>query len=213
VIAETKERKTDMGRTSDAKEKLLDVAFELIWDNSYGGVSVDQICERASVNKGSFYYYFGSKADLAIAAYEEHWKQKQPEMDRIFSAQVPPMERLSKWCEYIYTYQKEKAEKYGHVCGCPYGSVGGEVATQDDRIRQALELLMSRGMKYIESAIADAKRENSVSVADPKVAAKHVHSYVLGTLLRAKIENDVEVIKDIEPTVMAILGAKLAVEA
>jgi len=202
-----------MGRTSDAKEKLLDVAFELIWDNSYGGVSVDQICERASVNKGSFYYYFGSKADLAIAAYEEHWKQKQPEMDRIFSAQVPPLERLSKWCEYIYTYQKEKAEKYGHVCGCPYGSVGGEVATQDDRIRQALELLMSRGMKYIESAIADAKRENSVSVADPKVAAKHVHSYVLGTLLRAKIENDVEVIKDIEPTVMAILGAKLAVEA
>ena len=213
VLAAAKERETDMGRTSDAKEKLLDVAFELIWDNSYGGVSVDQICERASVNKGSFYYYFGSKADLAIAAYEEHWKQKQPEMDRIFSAQVPPMERLSKWCEYIYTYQKEKAEKYGHVCGCPYGSVGGEVATQDDRIRQALELLMSRGMKYIESAIADAKRENSVSVADPKVAAKHVHSYVLGTLLRAKIENDVEVIKDIEPTVMAILGAKLAVEA
>ena len=36
-----------MGRTSDAKEKLLDVAFQLIWDNSYGGVSVDQICERA----------------------------------------------------------------------------------------------------------------------------------------------------------------------
>lgn len=202
-----------MGRTSDAKEKLLDVAFELIWDNSYGGVSVDQICERANVNKGSFYYYFGSKADLAIAAYDEHWKQKQPDMDRIFSAQVTPLERLSKWCDYIYIHQKEKAEKYGHVCGCPYGSVGGEVATQDDKIRQALELLMTRGMKYVESAVADAKREGSVSVADPKAAAKQVYSYVLGTLLRAKIENDVEVIKDIEPTVMAILGAKMAVEA
>jgi TetR/AcrR family transcriptional repressor of nem operon len=202
-----------MGRTSDAKEKLLDVAFELIWDNSYGGVSVDQICERAAVNKGSFYYYFGSKADLAIAAYDEHWKQKQPEMDRIFSAQVPPLERLSTWCDYIYIYQKQKAEKYGHVCGCPYGSVGGEVATQDDKIRQALELLMARGIKYVESAIADAKREGSVTVADPNAAAKQVYSFVLGTLLRAKIENDVEVIKGIEPTVMAILGAKLAVEA
>jgi len=202
-----------MGRTSDAKEKLLDVAFELIWDNSYGGVSVDQICERANVNKGSFYYYFGSKADLAIAAYDEHWKQKQPEMDRIFSAQVPPLERLSTWCDYIYIYQKQKAEKYGHVCGCPYGSVGGEVATQDDKIRQALELLMARGIKYVESAIADAKREGSVTVADPNAAAKQVYSFVLGTLLRAKIENDVEVIKGIEPTVMAILGAKLAVEA
>jgi len=99
------------------------------------------------------------------------------------------------------------------VCGCPYGSVGGEVATQDDKIRQALEKLMARGIKYIESAIADAKREGSVAVVDPKAAANQVYSYVLGTLLRAKIENNCEVIKDIEPTVMAILGARLAVAA
>src|SRR5512138_1338390 len=83
-FAGPKKAKTTMGRTSDAKEKLLDVAFELIWDNSYGGVSVDQICERAGVNKGSFYHFFGSKADLAVAAYQEHWRQKQPEMYRLF---------------------------------------------------------------------------------------------------------------------------------
>jgi len=40
-----------MGRTSNAKEKLLEVAFRLIWDNSYGSVSVDHICERAEVKK------------------------------------------------------------------------------------------------------------------------------------------------------------------
>lgn len=43
-----------MGRTSDAKERLLQVGFDLIWNQSYGAVSVDQICERADVNKGSF---------------------------------------------------------------------------------------------------------------------------------------------------------------
>jgi len=47
-----------MGRTSDAKEKLLSVAFDLIHENSYGAVGVDQICKRAKVNKGSFYYFF-----------------------------------------------------------------------------------------------------------------------------------------------------------
>src|SRR5678815_1280155 len=128
-----------MGRTSDAKEKLLDVAFELIWENCYGGVSVDQICERANVNKGSFYYYFGSKADLAIAAYDEHWRLKQPEMDRLFSAQVPPLDRLANWCDYIYKHQKERAEERGHVCGCPYASIGGEVATMDEKIRAKVE--------------------------------------------------------------------------
>lgn len=202
-----------MGRKSDAKEKLLDVAFELIWDSSYGGVSVDQICERAGVNKGSFYYYFGSKSELAVAAYEEHWKQKQPEMDRMFSAQVSPLERLSRWCEYIYKWQKAKSEKYGHVCGCPYSSIGAEIATQDDKIRVAAEALMERGTKYLRSALADAIREGSVAITDPADAAKQLNSYVLGTILQAKVHNDVEMLKNLEPTVLAIIRAKAVVAA
>ena len=197
-----------MGRTSDAKEKLLDVAFELIWDNSYGGVSVDQICDRANVNKGSFYYYFGSKADLAIAAYDEHWKQKQPEMDRIFSAQTPPIERLTKWCDYVYEAQKQKSQKYGRVCGCPYASIGVEVATQDDKIRAKAEELIARGTKYVETAIAEAQREGSLPAGDARRLAQQTYSFVLGALLRAKIQNDVEVLRNLSPTVMAIIGAK-----
>lgn len=197
-----------MGRTSDAKEKLLDVAFQLIWDSSYGGVSVDQICERADVNKGSFYYYFGSKADLAVAAYEEHWKQRQPELDRIFSAQIPPLERLTRWCESAYERQKERAKKFGHVCGCPYASIGVEIATQDDKIRAKAEELIGRGTKYVETAIAEAQREGSLPAGDAKQLAQQAYSFVLGALLRAKIQNDVEVLRDLSPTVMAIIGAK-----
>ena len=56
-----------MGRTSDAKAKLLSVAFDLIHENSYGSVGVEQICQRAKVNKGSFYYFFKTKTDLVVA--------------------------------------------------------------------------------------------------------------------------------------------------
>lgn len=38
-----------MGRTSDAKERLMEAMSELIWTGSYGTTSVDQICERAGV--------------------------------------------------------------------------------------------------------------------------------------------------------------------
>jgi len=202
-----------MGRTSDAKEKLLDIAFQLIWDSSYGSVSVDQICERAKVNKGSFYHFYGTKADLAVAAYEEHWRQKQPEMDRIFSAQVPPLERISGWCNYVYEVQKRKAAEFGHVCGCPYGSLGGEVATQDDKIRLKAEEIMARSARYLESAIEDAKREGLVAAEDPKQAAQKIFSFVVGTLLQAKIKNNLELLRDLEPTVMAIIGARAPVPA
>src|SRR5271165_2514696 len=81
---------TRMGRTSDAKEKLLQVAFDLIWQQSYGAVSVDDICVRAKVKKGSFYHFFPSKSDLAVAAYEEHWQAIRPRYDGLFSPLVPP---------------------------------------------------------------------------------------------------------------------------
>src|SRR5882762_2877761 len=130
-----------MGRRSDAREKLLAVAFELIWENSYGGVSVDQICDRAKVKKGSLYYFFRTKADVAIAACEDHWKTEQPELDRLFSSQVTPLERLSKWCDYVYQAQKDKSEKYGRVCGCPIASIGVEMATRQEKIRIKAEEL------------------------------------------------------------------------
>lgn len=202
-----------MGRTSDAKEKLLDVAFKLIWDSSYGGVSVDDICARAKVNKGSFYHFFESKSDLAVAAYEEHWRQKLPILDRLFSAQVPPLERLSNWCAAVYTDQKDKAAEYGHVCGCPYASIGSELATKDDRIRAKSEELMNRLIRYLESAIADAKRDGLVTTADTKQAAQQVYAFVLGAIVQAKIQNEVESLRHLEPTVMAIIGAKVAVFA
>ena len=86
-----------MGRVSDAKEKLMEAVSELIWTGSYASTTIDQICERAQVKKGSFYYFFKSKSDLAIAALDEGYKGKRAEMDAIFSPTVPPLEKKERF--------------------------------------------------------------------------------------------------------------------
>jgi AcrR family transcriptional regulator len=60
----------DVKTECDAKQRLLDTAIDLIWEQSYGAVSVDVICERAGTKKGSFYHFFPSKSDLTVAAIE-----------------------------------------------------------------------------------------------------------------------------------------------
>ena len=197
-----------MGRAHDTKDRLLEVAFDLIWNQSYGSVSVEHICLKADVNKGSFYHYFPSKTDLAVAAYEEHWREKQPDLDRIFSPQVPPLKRLELWCSNTYGRQKAKAEKYGHVCGCPYVSLGAELATQDEKIRAKAEELVDRTLRYLESALTEAKFQGLVSIGDPRLAARRVHSMALGLLLHAKIRNELSVLDDLLPAIMDILQAK-----
>jgi len=161
--------------------------------------------------KGVCHIYVDKTADLAMAAYDEQWKSKQAVMDKTFSPQVPPLERLGNWCDYLYESQKEKAEKYGRVCGCPYASIGVELATQDDKIRAKAQELMARTAKYYESAIADAKREGLATIEDPKAAAQQVYSFALGTILQAKIQNDIEVLRHLAPMIMTMIGTRVEI--
>ena len=197
-----------MAKPTDTKEKLLQVAFDLIWNQSYGSVSVDQICERAHVNKGSFYHFFNSKSELAVEAYEENWREKQPELDRVFSQQNPPLERLLLWCDYVRNRQRQKAEKYGHVCGCPYASLGTELATQDEKIRAKSQEIMDRTIRYLESALRDAVREELIFLENPAAGARRIYTAVLGLLLYAKIHNDLGGLDDLESVIMDMAGAK-----
>ena len=198
---------TETGRTGAAKAKLLAVAFDLIWNHSYGAVSVDQICARARINKGSFYYYFPSKADLAVAAYEEVWQQKRPIYDRIFSPQVPPLERLEQWCHHIYEGQKQQSRKCGRVLGCPYAAAGAELSTQEEKIRRQAERVIDRGCRYLESALTDAKRQRLVDIDDPGATAQTVYAAAMGLLLQAKVKNDVHVLRKLAPAVRRLIGA------
>jgi TetR/AcrR family transcriptional repressor of nem operon len=184
------------------------VAFDLIWNQSYGSVSVDHICGRARVNKGSFYHFFPSKSNLAVEAYEENWRERQPELDQIFSPQIPPLERLERWCKNISDRQRQKAEKYGHVCGCPYTSLGTELATQDEKIRAKAQELMDRYIRYVESALMDAKRQGLAAVTNPATEARRVYSTILGMLLQAKIRNDLRVLQDLAPAIRDMIGVR-----
>src|ERR1041384_7261073 len=124
-----------MPRVSDMKERLTDAAMDLIWENSYGATSVDSICERAGAKKGSFYYFFKSKSELAAAALEAGWGKRKIDMDQMFSPTVPPLERLERYFDYVHDRLAEVQKKCGSVLGCPLLTIGSEVSTQDQTVR------------------------------------------------------------------------------
>jgi TetR/AcrR family transcriptional repressor of nem operon len=202
-----------MGRTSDAKEKLLEVAFELIYQQSYGSVSVDDMCERAGVKKGSFYYFFPSKSDLAVAAYEAHWMNSRPKYDGVFSPLVPPLERIENYCRGIYDKQKDSYCKTGRVLGCPFASLGCELSTQDEKIRHKAQEMFEHMCKYLENTLRDARKEGLIPEQDFAAQSRTIFSLITGVLLQAKVKNDPEVVRDLTPAILQLIGASAAVEA
>jgi len=199
-----------MGRVSNNRSKLMDAVLELIWTGSYGSTTIDQICEKADVRKGSFYYYFDSKADLALAAIDAKWQSMRAESDSLFSPTIPPLQRLRNYFDWGYRFQSEMKAKYGQVLGCPLFSLGAEVCTQEHALQKKIQEILGYKLKYLESAIRDAHAAGLVEAPDPAAKARMIHAYYEGLLTQARIENDVEVLREAALGAFAILGLKEA---
>src|SRR6202012_4290846 len=197
-----------MGRVSDAKQRLMDAVLELIWTGSYGSTTIDPICDKAGVKKGSFYYFFESKCELAAAAFDDNWQTKRTELDGIFSASVPPLERLEKYARFAYQIQCEIKEKYGRVLGCPQFSLGSEVCTQEYDLQRKVQEMLDCKRKYLASAIRDAHAAGAIDAPDPEAKARMIQAYYEGLLTQARIQNDVTGLRDAIHGFYAILGVK-----
>jgi TetR/AcrR family transcriptional repressor of nem operon len=197
-----------MGRVSDAKQRLMDAVLELLWTGSYGSTTIDQICEKAGVKKGSFYYFFESKSELAAVALDASWQTKQSELDGIFSPMVPPLDRIRKYCDFTYKYQAEIKKKYGRTLGCPQFCLGAEVSTQEDRLQKKIQQILDYKRRYLESAVRDAHAAGLVNAPDPAAKARMILAYYEGLLTQARIQNDVEILRDSVGGIFAMLGVK-----
>jgi TetR/AcrR family transcriptional regulator, transcriptional repressor for nem operon len=190
------------------KERLTNAAMDLVWENSYGATSVDAICERAGAKKGSFYYFFKSKSELAAAALEADWNKKRTQMDAIFSPTVPPLERLEGYFDFVYTRMAELQKKCGSILGCPFLSIGSEVSTQDQLVRGAIDRIMDCKVNYFISAVRDAAAEGLIDAADPEAKARALFACYQGTMAQARIQNDLESLRRFKEVAMDLLGAK-----
>jgi TetR/AcrR family transcriptional repressor of nem operon len=198
-----------MGRTSDANERLMTAALNLMWEESYGAVTIDDICTRAEVKKGSFYYFFKSKADLAVAALEKLWTDDwKPRLDQLFSPAVEPLERLTAYFEHLYNRQSEHYKKYGKVLGCPVFSVGSEVSTQEVDVSAKVREILARKRRYFESAIRDAIAEGAIGPGDAAQKAQTLGYMIEGALSQARIMNNAELLRDLPAAALEMLRVK-----
>ncbi len=196
-----------MGRVSDARQRLMDAVMELIWTGSYGATTVDHICEKAGVWKGSYYHFFDSKAALAEAALRSAWEGYRASLDRTFSPTVPALERLRRYCQFTYDEQLQLRKRHGYVLGCPICSLGAEVSTQEAGLRRLIEEIMNQSRLYLETAIRDAHAAGAGRVRDAAATARIVYAYCEGLMTQARIQNDLGLLREMFDGMCTILGA------
>ena len=186
----------------------MDAAHELIWSYSYGAVTIEAICERAHVKKGSFYYFFDSKVDLAIAAINAWYAERRHTMENILTPAMPPLERLGRYLDLVVENQLKVYRETGQVLGCPIFTLGSEISTQDDELRTLVQEILATGARFFESIVREAHGGGDIDAINPTLKARQLWSFYEGTLTRARIENDPELLRNLSADAFELIGAR-----
>jgi hypothetical protein len=67
--------------------------------------------------------------------------------------------------------------------------------------------MFQRTCKYFEAALRDAQSDGAIPEQDIVVSAQAAHSLILGTLMHARIRNNLEVIAGLYPLILRLLQA------
>lgn len=185
-----------MGRTSDARERLIESAIELIHARSYASVGVNELCEHAGVKKGSFYHFFPSKRDLTTAAMDEVavWYERDI-YKPAFAKDLAPLDRIQRLFRLVYEYHASLTAASGRMGGCHFGNLAVELSTQDDVIREKVKYMFEGAVALFEEALREAVAAGDLPDIDVSLAAHALQAYLEGVVLLAKTWNDSEMVR------------------
>lgn len=184
-----------MGRSSTAKEKLIEISKKLIWQNSYDSISVDRICQEANVNKGSFYYFFKTKESLVIRVIDSISREIH---DFIVSTESLPLEeRLEAVILFFIKMQRVHQQESGKIVGCPFGNLAVELGYGSEAIQKKVNSELRKLQKNIEEII---KSYSPQGIRDNRKKIKQLSLQILalwqGGMVLAKTYNSMEILED-----------------
>lgn len=190
----------------DTRERLIEAAAGLVHSRGYNAVGVSEVCKAADANKGSFYHFFDSKEAL-MAAVLTQYREKLRALRDAFPPDARAIEQLPMMYDAASFAVLTQYEESGHVRGCPIGSVGAEIATQNEVIRQSVCDALDEMNTAVEELVRRAVGESDLDPAtDVSALAGRLLAYVQGATLLAKSKNDPNVMQELRTGYLQLLG-------
>jgi len=184
-------RPTSSRPMAPARQKLLDAALALIRERGYASTTLDDLCARAHVAKGSFFHHFKDKEAIAVAA-ADYWSERTS----AFFAAAPyhshkvPLDRVLGYIDFRKSILKGELAEFT----CLVGTMVQEIYASNPAICGACDASISGHAAKVEADIAEAMRLYGIRAEwSAKSLALHTQAVLQGAFILAKAKGGAEI--------------------
>ena len=175
-----------MKKGEESRQRLIECAAELFWKNGYSATGISEILKQTGLPKGSFYFYFKSKDDLATAVTEYYQK--------ILLEQFQSSSQGNDWESFIeeifdYLFGRATGQTFA---GCPYAVMGMETALSNP----TLASVFMEGLKKFEQIFQKVLLYSGLPQDHAAIFSRRMLSNYQGYLLLGRISGDISYLKN-----------------
>jgi len=174
---------TSQQRSEETYTRILEVAAACFAERGYDAASVAEICQRAGVSKGAFYYHFPTKQALFLRLLQGWLEGLDARMVALSAAAATvPDALLHMAVAFQDIFQPTDGQQL---------SIFLEFLRQAQRDPEVWEATIEPYRRYRElfaTLIAAGITEGSLRPVDPTMAAQHIVSLAVGLLVQSVLD-------------------------
>lgn len=168
------------------KEQVLLEATRLFHARGFGGTSLNDLLAAAGIKKGSLYFHFPSKRDLALSVLERARSQFMEFLDESLRGPTPE-DRLHRFLDSALAIH----ERMGFVGGCLWGNTALEMSDSDEEFVGFVARVFDEWTQRIEAVIADGQAAGQFRADMPaRQLASHAVAAIEGGIMQSRLRKD-----------------------
>lgn len=184
--------KSRIRNPEETRARLVQAGIELILQQGFTATTVDQVCSRAGVTKGSFFHHFANKDQLGVAAlqawgligtqlYTPAWADREAD----------PLAALGRFLDIMSGFSRADS-----VCTCVVGMLSQEAAQSNEALRAQAAHELTDWTKNTGDLLARAQQKHCPEADfDPLAVAWQLNAIWQGSMLVSKTVQDPSLIR------------------
>jgi TetR/AcrR family transcriptional repressor of nem operon len=164
---------------SATRHRIMDAAQAMVLDLGLSGTSVEKVIEQAGVTKGTFFYHFKTKHDLAAALIERYAGEDEEHFfDAMSKAEQLSRDPLQQLLIFLGLFIEKTEQLEDPFPGCLYAAYCYQSGAISPGIMSQVERMIRFWRERLSGKIAEV-----AGLYPPRIPVEvsHVADHVLGT--------------------------------